>query len=107
MTDSTKRIAQSKLLKRARAAYRRSVRSVAVQEAMHRAMRSPDVMAVSPVAGLQLSSSPDATSSFEKCASLPEEGCLAEPASVQQCAPQAPQFPCVPGSSVASRGAEA
>ncbi len=81
MTDTTKRIAQRRQLKRARAAYRRSVQSAAVVKALHRAMHAPEVMAVSPVDGLRLSSSPGATSSFEKCFSHHEEVRLAAPAS--------------------------
>lgn len=92
MTDITKRIAPRRLLKRARAAYCRSVQSVAVVEAMHQAMHAPGVTAVSPIAGLQLSSSPGATSSFEKCSSHREEGRQAAPALVLLGAPPLPRF---------------
>lgn len=107
MTNSTKRISLRRLLTRARAAYRRSVQSVALVEATRQAMYAADVMAVSPLSGLRQSSSPGAISSFEKCSFHREEGCLAAPASVLLGAPPLPQFDRSVGSCELSSGAKA
>lgn len=107
MTDTTKRIAQRRQLKRARTGYRRAVQSVAVVEAMHRAMHASGVMVVSRAAGLVLSSSSAATSSFGKCSFLPEEGCLAEPASTRPGALPSQRSACCLASFEQSHGAKA